>query len=81
MSCWEESIWSYTWVKCRCQILTNIYKVVIELIDNFIFVGVGFSRIQKLKHVFLQQAAFQGQKHPLVYQHLVWEQAFPKFLT
>ena len=43
MSCWEESIRFYTSVNCRCQIWTNIYKVLIELIDNVMFVGVGFS--------------------------------------
>ena len=29
----------------RCEIWTNIYKVLIELIDNVMFVGVGFSII------------------------------------
>ena len=38
---------------------------------------IALLRIQKLKHVFLQQAAFQWQEHPLVHwRHLVWEQAF-----
>ena len=34
MICWEESIMFGTWVNCWCQIWTNIYKVLIELIDK-----------------------------------------------